>query len=274
MDATCRDRVCEDGGVSMVRLDGIEVRRGASKILDVPRLIVGRGETLAVVGPNGAGKSTLLQVMACLVRPTRGEVSIAGRLVGRELSVLQARRRCAMVLQRPFLLNTTVFDNVAAGLRIRGIAHGEVAERVRAALEMFGIERLASRPAHALSGGESQRVSLARAFVLQPDVLFLDEPTSALDMPTRMALLAELGEVVRRTRVTTVFVTHDVIEIPFLAERTLVMRDGRIVADGPVRDVLDPQIRHALSGLTGSARWILSEEDGNVAAFPLTHATR
>lgn len=258
----------------MVGLKGIKVKRGPRAVLDVPELRIACGETLAVIGPNGAGKSTLLQVMACLVPPSSGEVSVAGEVVGRDASPIKVRRRMAMVLQRPYLLNATVFDNVAVGLRMRGVPRGEIRRRVERALATFGIEHLAARPGRSLSGGESQRVSLARAFVLEPEVLFLDEPTSTLDVPTRMALLEELGEVVRETRVTTVFVTHDVIEIPFLAERTIVMSEGRIVADGPVREVLGAEMRGALSRLAGSAEWLMSTGGDGVEAFSVARAAR
>lgn len=258
---------------AVLEIKNLKVRRGTRPVLDVSHLLVRRGETLAVVGPNGAGKSTLLQVMACLLRPAGGEVRVCGEAVGRGTDLVRLRRRMAMVLQRPYLLDGTVFDNVAVGLRMRGLPRDEVRRRVEGALAAFGIEHLAGRRGRTLSGGESQRVSLARAFVLEPEVLFLDEPTSSLDAPTRMALLAELGEVVRRTGVTTVFVTHDVIEIPFLADRTVVMAGGRVVADGPVREVLGADMRRALADLAGSARWILSWDGDGVAAFPVAHAS-
>ncbi len=244
---------------TILELKGVKVNRGTRLALDVPHLAVRRGETLAVVGPNGAGKSTLLQVMACLLRPSSGEVLVFGEAVRRTTSLVRLRRRMAMVLQRSYLLDGTVLDNVAVGLRMRGVRRDEARRRVERALCTFGIEHLSARPARTLSGGESQRVSLARAFVLEPEVLFLDEPTSSLDVPTRTGLLAELGEVVQRTGVATVFVTHDVIEIPFLAERTLVMLGGRVTADGPVREVLGADMRRALRDLAGSARWILSQ---------------
>ncbi|MGE5573778.1 MAG: energy-coupling factor ABC transporter ATP-binding protein [Bacteroidota bacterium] len=258
---------------AVLEIKNLKVHRGTRPVLDVSHLVVRRGETLAVVGPNGAGKSTLLQVMACLLRPAEGEVRVCGEAVGRGTDLVRLRRRMAMVLQRPYLLDGTVFDNVAVGLRMRGLPRDEVRRRVEGALAAFGIEHLAGRRGRTLSGGESQRVSLARAFVLEPEVLFLDEPTSSLDAPTRMALLAELGEVVRRTGVTTVFVTHDVIEIPFLADRTVVMAGGRVVADGPVREVLGADMRRALADLAGSARWILSWDGDGVAAFPVAHAS-
>lgn len=259
---------------AVVDLKDVKVFRGTRMVLDVPRLVVRRGEALAVVGPNGAGKSTLLQVMACLLRPGAGEVVVCGEKVERRTNLLRLRRRMAMVLQRPYLLDGTVFDNVAVGLRMRGVPREEIRTRVERALAAFNIEHLAARRARALSGGESQRVSLARAIVLEPEVLFLDEPTSSLDVPTRIALLAELAEVVRETRVTTVFVTHDVMEIPFLAERTAVMAGGRIVACGPVRDVLSDDMRRALSALAGSARWILSQDGDAVAGLPVASSSR
>jgi len=165
----------------------------------------------------------------------------------------------AMVLQRPYLLDATVFDNVAIGLRMRHVPKKEVQVRVDEALALFGIGHLAKRHGRSLSGGESQRVSLARAMVLRPELLLLDEPMSSLDVPTRMALLAELERIIKRTRVTTVFVTHDVTEIPFLADRTVIMAGGKIIADGPVRDVLRQDLRGALSQLAGAANWLLQE---------------
>lgn len=258
----------------MVELKDIKVRRGSHLILDVPSLRIEHGETLAVIGPNGAGKSTLLQVMACLARPSAGKVTVAGRVVGCDAGLIEVRRRMAMVLQRPYLLNATVFDNVAIGLRMRGVPRDEIRRRVESALAVFGIEHLAARPGRALSGGESQRVSLARAFVLEPEVLFLDEPMSSLDVPTRVALLVELGEAIRRTGVTTVFVTHDVTEIPFLAERTIMMNEGRIVADGPCREVLGAELREALSRLARSAERLVSGDGGGVAALSVAGAAR
>lgn len=257
-----------------MELNDVKVRRGPRMILDIPHLRIRQGETLAVVGPNGAGKSTLLQVMACLARPNAGKVIIAGRVVERDASLIKVRRRMAMVLQRPYLLNATVFDNVAVGLRMRGVPRGEIRRRVESALATFGIEHLAARPGRMLSVGESQRVSLARAFVLEPEVLFLDEPMSSLDVPTRVALLAELGEIIRKTGVTTVFVTHDVIEIPFLAQRAIMMNGGRIVADGPCREVLGVELREALSRLVGSAEWLVSGDGGGVAAFSVARTAR
>jgi tungstate transport system ATP-binding protein len=249
-------------GQAIIELKDVKLKRGSRITLDVSHFQIFPGENVAVIGANGAGKSTLLQVIACLLSPGEGRVYAGGRHVGREMKALDARRRMAMVLQRPYLLDATVFDNVAIGLRMRHVPKGEVQKRVDEALRLFGIRHLAERRGRSLSGGESQRVSLARAIVLRPEVLLLDEPMGSLDVPTRMALLEELGRIIRKTRLTTIYVTHDVTEIPFLSDRTVIMEGGKIIADGPVREVLREEMRGALSQLAGAANWLLSEDGG------------
>ncbi|MGI6131106.1 MAG: energy-coupling factor ABC transporter ATP-binding protein [Bacillota bacterium] len=262
----------------MISLKDVQLRRAGRLVLDVADLTVGKGESVAVIGPNGAGKSTLLQVMACLLPLDSGSLTILGERIERGANPIHVRRRTAMVLQRACLLNASVFDNVALGLRIRKAPESAIRERVVNALSMFGVEHLARRPARALSGGESQRVSLARAFALEPEILFLDEPFNALDLATRTALLREVGEAVRASGAATVFVTHDVTEIPFLGDRTIVMNEGRVVADGSIRRVLEDDMRDALSELLYSASWLCGKDgdDGSdaYAGFPIVDSKR
>jgi tungstate transport system ATP-binding protein len=206
---------------------GIRVRYGAADVLDVGELDVRRGEVLAIVGPNGSGKSTLLRVLALLETPTAGEVRMDGRLVD-PANALTERRRMATVFQQPALARASVADNVALGLRFRGVAAHEVAARVDRWLARLRIDALRDRSARSLSGGEAQRVALARALVLEPEVLLLDEPFAALDAPARAALIPEVGEILRADGVTTVLVTHDRAEAQALADRVAVLLDGRI----------------------------------------------
>ena len=211
----------------ILSLDGVRVRHGARDVLDIGALDVRRGEVLAVVGPNGSGKSTLLRVCGLVETPTSGEVRVHGRPVTPAGALLE-RRRMASVFQQALLARGTVADNVALGLRFRGVARAEVDERVDRWLARFGIGELRERPARTLSGGEAQRVALARALVLEPDLLLLDEPFASLDAPARATLIPELGAILRAEAVTTVLVTHDRAEAQALADRVAVLLDGRI----------------------------------------------
>jgi tungstate transport system ATP-binding protein len=195
--------------------------------LDVPALDVVAAEILAVIGPNGSGKSTLLRVLGLLERPDAGRVLIGGRPVDAR-DALAERRRMATVFQEPLLADTTVAANVALGLRFRGVDAAAVERRVTRWLERFAVGALAARPARTLSGGEAQRVALARALVLEPELLLLDEPFASLDQPSRTALIADLGTVLRQDRVTTVIVTHHRGEAQALADRVAVLIDGRL----------------------------------------------
>jgi tungstate transport system ATP-binding protein len=214
-------------GILEVR--GLAVTYGGRTALSVDHLAVLPGEILAVVGPNGAGKSTLLRSLALLEPPSAGTVSFDSAAVRYTPAALLAlRRRMAIVFQAPLLCNTTVFGNIALGLRFRGVAGSAIAGKIKQWAARFGVAHLLHRPAMSLSGGEAQRVSLARAFVVDPEVLFLDEPFSALDQPTREELLVDLYGVLRESRVTTVFVTHDRNEALRLGDRVAVMMGGRI----------------------------------------------
>lgn len=213
---------------AVVQLAGIRLAYGGSVILEVPELEVQAGEILAVIGPNGSGKSTLLRVIGLLEAPAAGEVRFKGEVAGKN-RVLQARRRMATVFQDPLLVDATVFDNVALGLRFRQAAPPAIEPQVQAWLERFGIAPLARRQARTLSGGEAHRTALARALVLRPELLLLDEPFSALDQPTREALISELARILREERMTTVLVTHDRGEALAMADRVAVMMRGEIL---------------------------------------------
>ncbi len=206
--------------------------------LEVAEVKVQEGEILSLIGPNGAGKSTLLRVLALLEVPTEGTVLFREAPVsGKSRDLLAVRRRLACVFQEALLCDATVEANAALGLRLRGKRPGETAAVVRGWLARLGIAHLAGRRARTLSGGEAQRVSLARAFVLQPEVLLLDEPFAALDPPTRQELLGLLQDLLRQEKCATVFVTHDREEALRLGDRIAVMMEGRIRQTGKPSEV-------------------------------------
>ncbi|MCC6179519.1 MAG: ATP-binding cassette domain-containing protein [Chloroflexi bacterium] len=220
-----------------VEVRDLAVRRAGRIVLEVPSLTLRRGEILVVVGPNGAGKSTLAGALALLDRPASGEICLGGTPVDWRRGALAARRRLAMVFQEPLLFDTTVFDNVATGLKLRGLGRREVEARVHDWLVRLGIGHLARRQARTLSGGESQRTSLARALVVEPELLMLDEPFAALDPPTREALTDDLAPLLRERQTTTVLVTHDRDEALTFGDRLAVIVEGRIVQIGRPEEV-------------------------------------
>jgi len=215
----------------------LTVSRGGAEVLSVPDFSLRERESVALIGPNGAGKSTMLLTLATLLQPSAGEVTFHGSRVmafGRDTSY---RRRIAMVFQEPLLFDTTVFDNVASGLKIRGIAGDEIRKRVGECLKRFCIDHLADRSARRLSGGEVQRTSLARAFATRPEVVLLDEPFVALDPPTRHALMVDLAEVLRESGSAAIIATHDQMEALRLSDRMMVMQGGRVVQSGTTAEV-------------------------------------
>ena len=220
----------------LVQIHNVLVRRGEHPALQLEHLAIQNGEVLAVVGPNGAGKSTLLLTLARLLKPERGEIQFNGTQASAE-SDTDYRRRIGLVMQDPLLFDMTVFENVASGLKFRGINKDEIRNKVPLWLERLGVGHLAKRRANQLSGGEAQRVSLARALILEPQLLLLDEPFSALDPPTRSRLLDDLGTLLKETATTTVFVTHDLPEAAQLAARIAVIIGNRLHQVGSPEEV-------------------------------------
>jgi len=212
---------------ALITIRDLVVERGNISALTVPELQIFEHEILAIVGPNGAGKSTLLLTLARLLKPRQGEMIFNGTNA-ENLSDTAYRRRIALVMQDPLLFDASVFDNVASGLRFRGVPNAKIQLRVHLWLKRMGVSHLAERRAPRLSGGEAQRVSLARALALEPELLLLDEPFSALDPPTRFQLLDDLATLLSEFATTTVFVTHDLAEATQLAHRLAVFVDNRL----------------------------------------------
>ncbi|OQX12691.1 MAG: hypothetical protein BWK76_17245 [Desulfobulbaceae bacterium A2] len=246
----------------------LEVRRDGKLVVQVDDLVIHQGDFLALIGPNGAGKTTLLHVLASLLPPTRGQIFFKGEAVPPGPAGLAYRRQQAMVFQEPLLFATTVFDNVAVGLKLRGMAKGRLRELVAHNLERFGIAHLAQRSARKISGGEAQRTSLARALATEPEILFLDEPFSALDPLSREALIEDLDRVLHQSGITVVMTTHDHGEAQRLANRVAVMAAGRIrQLDSPTRVFRKPvdQFVAAFVGVDNRLpATVISSGDGRV----------
>jgi tungstate transport system ATP-binding protein len=221
---------------ALIAIRDLLVRRAQRDALTVEALDIRRGEVLAVVGPNGAGKSTLLLALARLLRPAHGEILFEGQSLD-QWDDVEYRRQLSIVLQEPLLTSGSVFDNVSLGLHFRGVSKAEIRSRVAKWLEQFEISHLAGRRVSQLSGGEAQRVSLARAFILEPELLLLDEPFAALDPATRAKLLGDLARLLKDGRRTVVFVTHDLKEAAQFGDRVAVMIGGVLRQVGPARQI-------------------------------------
>ena len=212
---------------SLFRLRNLQKSHGSDFMLHVRQLDVMRGEVLGLLGPTGAGKSTLLRLLAGLEKPTGGEIRFDDSpFVSTDLP-LATRRRITMVHQRPILLTGSVLLNVEYGLRLRGIRNRD--RKVHEMLERLGLVKIASQSAHTLSGGQTQLVALARALVIEPDVLLLDEPTAHLD-PAHVAVVEKtIRQFQQERRTTIIWATHNLFQARRVAVRTALLLNGQLV---------------------------------------------
>ena len=229
----------------------LELRRlvydanGTRVIDNIDLKLATRGITV-ILGPNGAGKSVLLRLMHGLIAPTSGEILWGGQRLDRALL-----RRQAMVFQKPVLLRRSAAANIGHALSLRGIDRGQRGARVAAALQLAGLERLAAMPARTLSGGEQQRLSLARALSLEPEVLLLDEPTASVDPASTLAIEGLLLAA-RHRGIKIIVVTHDIGQAKRLAQEVVFLHHGRVVEHGPAKDFFArPQSTEASAFLAG-----------------------
>lgn len=215
----------------LVRMAGITQRYGAATVLDDVSMEIARGEFTVLLGPSGSGKTTLLNILGGFLVPSAGDVLIDGKDM---TAVPPATRPTATVFQDYALFpHMTVGDNVGFGLRMRGLGRAERQDKAQRALEMVGLPEAFGRKPHQLSGGQRQRVALARSLVVEPVLLLLDEPLGALDLKLRRHMQDELKALQRRVGTTFVHVTHDQEEAMAIADRIVVMNNGRIEDAGP-----------------------------------------
>jgi putative spermidine/putrescine transport system ATP-binding protein len=240
LDGDPSDRHGSGGKTVTLKLESIEKSFGAFLAVKGVSFSLAQGEVLSLLGPSGCGKTTTLRMIAGFEQPTAGTMLLAGR----DITHIPARHRnIGMVFQSYALFpHMSVADNVAFGLRMRGMARGERDERVRKALDIVRMGKFAERSPRQLSGGQQQRVALARALAIQPDILLLDEPLSALDLKLREEMRDEINRIVRELKITTVFVTHDQSEALVLSDYVAVMNGGVVEQlDTPTRLYRNPE---------------------------------
>jgi len=230
-------------------LDGVGLAIGGRALLHGITFELHGGARSVILGPNGAGKSLLLRLCHALMAPTAGTIRFGGA------TPAAARLRQAMVFQRPVLLRRSAAANVAYGLALRGVGRRARRGIVADVLAATGLAALADRPARVLSGGEQQRLALARAWALRPEVLFLDEPTAALD-PAAVVAVEAIVEAMRRDGTKIVMTTHDLAQARRLADEVLFLHQGRLLEHGPAdRFFAAPQTEAAAAFIAGRLTW-------------------
>lgn len=243
-----------------ISVRGLIFERDGRRVIDIPSLELAAGSVTAVFGANGAGKTTLLRILAGLAAPLRGEVALGAAHSARERS-----RASALAFQEPVFLRGTVRRNLLLGLALRGVPPGDRTLRIERAAEETGVTGLLERSARALSVGEAQRVSLARALALEAPVLLLDEPLAGVDHRTRRTLLHDLPRLLHGRKATTLIVTHDREEAFRLADRLAVMVDGRVVRHGSAEQLYGAPGTMAVAELLG---FTVLDADGELVAVP------
>jgi ABC-type Fe3+/spermidine/putrescine transport system ATPase subunit len=252
---TATTKIGRDAAVSELGLRQIGKKYGQVVAVDKLDLDVSKGDLVALLGPSGCGKTTTLRMLAGFEVPSTGQVWIRGEDVTR---LPPHRRDTAMVFQNYALFpHLSVFDNVAYGLRRRGVRGAALRSRVEDMLAKLAIEHLAQRRPAKLSGGQQQRVAVGRALAVEPAVLLLDEPFSALDAQLREQTRIELRRLQLETGVTAVFVTHDQQEALAIADRVVVMNGGRVEQEGTPQDVYERPGTRFVAGFIGAANLLL-----------------
>lgn len=217
----------------LIELRDLGQTREDRDILKDINLRVDRGEVFALIGPTGAGKTTLLRIIDLLDNPSRGVYLYNGtNVASSDKFKLETRRRMAFVLQKPVVFNASLYENIAYGLKWRGMPKQKIREKVNEMLNITGLAEYKNRNARTLSGGEMQRVAVARAVAANPELLLLDEPTANLDPVSTIKIEDTLTNIIRKNDITVIIATHDMAQGQRLAERVGVLADGELVQTG------------------------------------------
>lgn len=241
----------ESSSLLPLELRGVSFRHRGQTLLQPLDLQLERSGKTVIMGPNGAGKSLLMRICHGLLAPTQGTV----RWTGSGATPETVRRRQAMVFQRPVMLRRSALANVRHALSAQGVPRTERRQRADEAIERFGLQSIAHRPARVLSGGEQQRLALARAWALRPEILFMDEPTAALD-PAAIRAVEEAVETFHSEGTRIVMTTHDLGQARRLADDVVFLVNGRLVERAPAREFLEqPRSHEAAAFVNGELIW-------------------
>ena len=248
---------------AFVKFKGIVKRFGDVTAVEKTDLDIPEGSLVTLLGPSGCGKTTLLRMIAGLETPTEGDIYIKGNRIN---DVPIHKRNLGMIFQNYALFpHKTIFDNVAFGLKYRSTSKNEMKEKVKTALELVRLPGVENRMPSQLSGGQQQRIALARAIVIEPDVLLMDEPLSALDENLREDMRREIDNLQMRLGVTTIFVTHDQREALSMSDKIVVMKDGIKQQEGAPEEVYNYSANRFVADFLGHSNFLSAvvEEEKN-----------
>ena len=241
----------DEGASPAVELRSVTLRYGLFTAVENVSLSIDKGSFVTLLGPSGCGKTTILRSLAGLVTPTSGEIHIAGRQVN-DIPIHQ--RNIGLVFQNYALFpHKTIHDNVAFGLKYRDVPKSEITRKVKHALDIVRLPGVEKKVPSELSGGQQQRIALARAIVIEPDVLLLDEPLSALDANLREEMRTEIKTIQREVGITTIFVTHDQEEALAMSDRIVVMNQGMVEQEGTPEDVYNAPASRFVASFLGQS---------------------
>jgi iron(III) transport system ATP-binding protein len=266
--------------MTVLQLKNLTKQFGNSVAVNRINLDVADGELIALLGPSGCGKTTTLRMIAGFLPPDDGQILVDDKVISSPKRTLPPEQRNMSMIFQSYAIwpHKTVFENVAFGLQLRRIAKGEIHLRVKRALEITYLDRLADRYPSQLSGGQQQRVALARAIVIEPQILLLDEPLSNLDASLRDGMRSEIRRIHDETGLTTIYVTHDQSEALVLADRIVVMSNGDIQQAGTPEEIYERPQTKFVAQFIGRCNVVpgvlLSNEDVDVKGVILQASDR
>lgn len=254
---------------AFVKFRGIVKRFGAVTAVNNVDIDIPEGSLVTLLGPSGCGKTTLLRMIAGLESPSEGDIFINGKRIN---DVPIHKRNLGMIFQNYALFpHKSIFDNVAFGLKYRNVSKEEMREKVHKALDLVRLPGVENRKPSQLSGGQQQRIALARAIVIEPDVLLMDEPLSALDENLREEMRREIDNLQQEIGVTTIFVTHDQREALSMSDKVIVMKDGIKQQEGTPEEVYNEFSNHFVANFLGHPNFLPVTVDKEINGFIQVH---
>lgn len=236
---------------NIISIKGLYFSIKNQSILDIPDFNIKKGERVCILGENGAGKTSLILAISNLLKFNKGDIYFYGKKTGRDISKSEFLKKIAIVFQDPLLINDSVFNNIAMVLKFRKVPKDEIEKKINNVLSMLNLEHLKEKNVNSLSGGEAQRVNIARAIVFEPEILFLDEPFSALDSAYKDSLISDLSKIIEKKKITLIMTTHNRYEAFRLCERFVVLEKGKIIMDTNLDNLIKSPCNEFIANFIG-----------------------